>query len=58
MLDNRFRVFTKDIDVIITYQLMDFHVGTVRGAQCHRTVKHELHVTGTGSFFGSQGNLL
>ena len=28
----------ENIDIIITHQIMDFHIGSVRGSQCHGSV--------------------
>ena len=35
-----------------------FNVCSIHGSQSHSTVQHELHVTGSRSFFGSCGDLL
>ena len=37
---------------------MDLHIGAVLGSQRHRSIQHKLHISGSGSLFGSQGNLL
>ena len=50
--------FAKDIDVFRAYQLADFHVRAVHGAQRYRAIEHEFHVARTAGLFGSQGNLL
>ena len=37
---------------------MDFHVGSVVGAQGNGSVQHEFHVAGAAGFLGGQGDLL
>ena len=49
--------FTEDIYVVVAYQLMDFHIGSVIRAQGHGSVEHKFHVAGTAGFLGGQGYL-
>ena len=58
MFDNFLTGFTEDIDVIFANQFADFNVSAIHSSQSNSTVQHELHVTCTTCFFGSQGDLL
>ena len=58
VVNNRLTVLSKDVDVFIAYQFVNFHVGTVIGTDGQGTVQHEFHVTSTGRLLRSQGNLL
>ena len=49
---------TEDIGVLLPHGLENFNVRTIQGSQGQRTVHHELHVRGTGSFLTSHRDLL
>ena len=48
----------EDIVVLQSGFLDDLHVGTVKGAQGHRAVEHQLHIAGAGGFRAGRGDLL
>ena len=58
MLDDFLTGFAEDVDVVIAYQVVDLHVGSVHGSQGNGSVQHELHVSGSAGLFGCQGDLL
>ena len=49
---------TEDIGVLLPHGLENLNVRTIQGPQGQRTVHHELHVRGTGSFLTSHRDLL
>ena len=49
---------TEDIGILFPHGLENLNVCTVQGSQGQRTVHHELHVRGAGSFLTSHRNLL
>ena len=49
---------TEDDDVVVAHRLMDFHIGTVLGAEGNSAVHHELHVAGAAGFRACERNLL
>ena len=53
-----FAGLSKDIDVLLANQVVNFHIGSVHSPQGHCAVEHELHVSGTAGLFGRQRNLL
>ena len=58
VFDNLLTGLTKDIDVILAYQLADLHICTIHGSQCYSTVEHELHVSCSTCLLGSKRDLL
>lgn len=57
VFDNCLAILTKDINIFITYQLMNFHIGPIICTDGQGSVEHEFHVTCTRSFFGCKRNL-
>ena len=48
---------TEDECILFSNFFYDLDIGTVHGSKSRSTVQHELHVTGSGCFLGSCGNL-
>ena len=48
---------TEDIGVLLPHGLENLNVRTIQGSQGQRTVHHELHVRGAGSFLTSHRDL-
>ena len=58
MLDHCLAGLSKDIDILLAYQLGNLHIRAVHSSQSHCPVQHELHVASTAGFLGCKGNLL
>ena len=49
---------SENVDVFFSNQIANLNVCTVLGSKGQSTIQHEFHVSGSGSLFGSQGDLL
>ena len=57
MINNSLTILTKNVDVFITNQFMDFYIGTIIRTNCQRTIQHEFHIASTRCFLRCKRNL-
>ena len=56
-MDDLIAALTEDVDIFCSYSLRDLYIGSVHCSKCESAVKHKLHISGSGSFFGSEADL-
>ena len=57
-LDDLVAAFAEDADVLLSDQVVDFHIGSVHRTQGNGAVEHQLHIAGAAGFLGGKRNLL
>ena len=57
IIDDFVRGKTEDKRIFFSYFLHDLHICTIHGSNGECTIKHELHITGTGCFLAGCRNL-
>ena len=57
-VDDLIAALAEDVDIFCSNCLRNFYIGSVHSSQCESAVEHKLHISGSGSLFGSKADLL